>query len=139
MEIVPPEDILNRSSALVLKDKLPLLADKPLVVLPVNRNDGAAGEPAGNCNAPVIVSPALSTLFKAEPFNVAVIVPAEKLPAASRAIIAFGVFALVAVVAEFATLPAVIIVASFVSIIAADALTSAFTMSELDKFPDESL
>ena len=45
--------------------------------------------------------------------------PAEKLPDASRATIALAVLALVAVVAEFATLPAVLIVANLVSTIAA--------------------
>ncbi len=52
-------------------------------------------------------------------------VPAEKLPLASLATIAFTVFALAAVVAEFETLPDVEIVANFVSAIAAVPLTSA--------------
>jgi hypothetical protein len=47
----------------------------------------------------------------------AVIVPAEKLPEASRATMADAVFALVAVVAELETLPAVEIVLSLVSAI----------------------
>jgi hypothetical protein len=49
------------------------------------------------------------------PFNVAVIVPAEKLPDPSRATMADKVFKFVAVVAELLTLPAVLIVASLVS------------------------
>ena len=48
------------------------------------------------------------------PFNVAVIVPAEKLPDPSRATMADKVFKFVAVVAELLTLPAVLIVASLV-------------------------
>ena len=118
-------------------------AERPEVVLPVKRKLGAAAVPPGNCKLPDIVSPALSTFNEALPVTFpvkfAVIVPAEKLPDASRATIAFAVLALVAVVAELATLPAVEIVANFVSTIAADADTSAFTMSELDKLPDESL
>src|SRR5579863_3545275 len=50
IEIVPPEDIFNCSAPLVLKDKLPVLAERPLVVLPVNTNDGNAVVPAGNCS-----------------------------------------------------------------------------------------
>jgi len=46
---------------------------------------------------------------------------------------------LVAVVAEFATLPAVLIVANLVSTIAAAGSTSALTINELDNNPDESL
>jgi hypothetical protein len=48
--------------------------------------------------------------FVAVPNNVPVIVPAVKFPLASLATIAFAVLAFVAVVAEFATLPAVVIV-----------------------------
>src|SRR5260221_10203267 len=126
IEIVPPEDILSCSAPFVLKDKLPALAESPLVVLPVNTSDGRAVVPAGNCNAPVIVSPALSTFNDAAPVKLAVIVPAEKLFDASRNIIVLAVLELVAVVAEFATLPAVEIVANFVSTIAAAGSTSAF-------------
>src|SRR5205814_5526687 len=63
IETVPPEDIFIRSNALVLKDKSPALADSPVVVLPVNVNDGNADEPAGNCSVPVIVSPERDTLL----------------------------------------------------------------------------
>src|SRR5579863_7563997 len=135
IEIVPPEDIFNCSAPLVLKDKLPVLAERPLVVLPVNTNDGNAVVPAGNCSAPVIVSPALSTLFDALPVRLAMIVLAEKLPDASRATIVFGVLRLVAVVAELATLPAVLMVFNLVSTIPADADTSAFTINDVDKSP----
>lgn len=62
------------------------------------------------------------------PDSAAVIVPAVKLPEPSRATIALAVFALVAVVALLLTLPAVLMVASLVSAIAADALMSALTM-----------
>jgi hypothetical protein len=60
------------------------------------------------------------------PLKLAVIVPAEKLPLASRATIALAVLELVAVVAELDTLPAVEIVSNFVSGIllgSADTLT----------------
>ena len=73
------------------------------------------------------------------PLKFAVIVPAEKLPDASRETIAFAVLALAAVVAEFATLPAVEIVANLVSTIAAAASISALTINKLDNKPDESL
>ena len=57
------------------------------------------------------------------------IVLAVKLPLPSRATIALAVFAEVAVVALLLTLPAVMIVASFVSAMAALALMSASTMT----------
>ncbi len=64
----------------------------------------------------------------AKPVKLAVMVPAAKLPLASRATIAEAVFASVAVVAELLTFPEVEMVANFVSTIAADALMSAFTI-----------
>ncbi len=70
------------------------------------------------------------------PFKAAVIVPAEKFPAPSRNTIVFDVFVGVAVVAELATFPAVEIVASLVTTIAAPGATSAFTINELDNNPD---
>ena len=73
------------------------------------------------------------------PFNAAVIVPAEKLPEVSRDTIVFAVFALVAVVAEFATLPEVLMVASFESVIPALAIMSALVTSDVDRLPDASL
>src|SRR4030095_365223 len=73
------------------------------------------------------------------PLKFAVISEAEKLPDPSRKTIVFAVFALVAVVAEFATLPAVLIVASFVSTIAGDADTSASTISDVESKPVASL
>ena len=60
------------------------------------------------------------------PVNAAVMVPALKLPEASRATIAEAVLAFVAVVALLLTLSAVLIVANLVSTIAAEALMSAF-------------
>ena len=60
-----------------------------------------------------------------------VALPAMKLPDASRATIAETVFASVAVVAELDTFPAVEIVASFVSTIAAAELMSALTILSL--------
>src|SRR5579863_10017000 len=73
------------------------------------------------------------------PFKLAVMVPAEKLPDASRNTIVLGLLLLVAVVAEFATLPAVEIVANFVSTIPAAGAISASTIKELDKLPNASL
>jgi len=73
------------------------------------------------------------------PFNAAVIIPAAKLPDASRDTIAFAVLLLVAVVAELATFPAVLIVASLVSRIPADELISESIINELDRFPEVSL
>ena len=94
--MVPLFVIFIRSNALVLNDKSPALADKPEVVLPVKIREGANVVPAGSCNVPVIVSPALRTLAEAAPVKLAVIVPAEKLPDPSRATIVSVVFALVA-------------------------------------------
>src|SRR4029078_2425291 len=73
------------------------------------------------------------------PARLAVIVPAEKLPEASRETMVFGVLALVAVVAELATLPAVAMVPHLVSAIAAVALTSALTIVDVERFPEESV
>jgi len=139
IEIVPPDAIFKRSSALVLNDNEPVFADNPVVVLPVNTNDGNAVVPAGSCNVPVMVSPAFNTFADAAPVKLAIIVPALKFPDASRATIAFAVLTLVAVVAELATLPAVEIVANLVSTIPADADTSALTTRELDNNPVTSL
>jgi hypothetical protein len=55
------------------------------------------------------------------PVRFAVIVPAEKFPEPSRATIVLITLALLAVVAELETFPAVAMVANFVSAIAADA------------------
>ena len=71
---------------------------------------------------------ALVVTFDAVPVKVAVIVPAAKLPLPSLATIVETVFTFVAVVAELLTLPPVLIVASFVSTIAAEALISPFTI-----------
>jgi hypothetical protein len=143
--VTPVELIFICSTPLISNDNVFAVAtERPVLVLPVNLSDGDAALPAGRINVPVIVSPALRTFKDALPVTLpvtfpvkfAVIVPAEKLPDASRDTMAFAVFALVAVVAELATLPAVEIVASFVSTIPADADTSASTIRELDKFPD---
>ncbi len=50
-----------------------------------------------------------------------------------------AVFALVAVVAELATLPAVVIVANFESTIAAEASMSVLTIRDVVRLPNESL
>lgn len=78
---------------------------------------------------PLIVRAVCSVVaVDAFPLNVAVIVPAVKLREASLATMALAVLALVAVVALLLTLPAVLIVANFVSTIAAEALMSPLTM-----------
>lgn len=74
-------------------------------------------------------APPLTKLPLAVPVNAAVIVPAVKLPEASRATIALAVFADAAVVAELLTFKAVEIVASLVSTMAADAFISALTIT----------
>ena len=65
-----------------------------------------------------------------------VIILVTKLPDPLRKTIVLGVSKLVAVVAELATLPAVEMVANFVSTIAAVGETSALTINELDMRPD---
>ena len=72
----------------------------------------------------------------ARPVTLAVMVPAVKFPLASRATIVEAVLASVAVVAELLTFPAVAMVASLVSTIAADELMSAFTISPSLIFAD---
>ena len=74
-------------------------------------------------------APPLTRFPLAVPVSAAVIVPAAKLPEASRATIALAVFADTAVVAELLTFNAVEIVASLVSTMAADALMSALTIA----------
>ena len=136
IDTIPPEDILTRSNPLVLRERLLLLAESPVVVLPVNRKDGRAVVPAGSCNVPVMVSPTLSRFSEAAPSKSAITIFAEKLPEASRATIALAVLRPVAVVAVFATLPAVLIVASFESTIPAAAMISALVINELESTPD---
>jgi len=81
-----------------------------------------------NETPPIVLAVCNAVAVVALPERVAVIVPAVKLPDASRATIADAVFALVAVVAELDTFPVVEMVASLVSAIAAEALTSASTI-----------
>ena len=92
---------------------------------------------------PVMVSPALRTLREAAPVTLptsaAVMVPALKLPEESRATMAFGVSRFVAVVAELATSPGVVRVASLLLAMAAFEAISALTINELVKLPDASL
>lgn len=72
---------------------------------------------------PILIAP--KDEFTASP----VIDPAEKLPEAFRATMVLAVLALVAVVAELETFPAVEMVASLVSAMAAEALMSASTIT----------
>jgi len=133
IDIVPPEEIFNCSTPLVLNDKDPVFADNPLVVLPVKTRDGNAVVPAGSCNVPVMVSPALSTFNEALPvtfpvtlpIKFAVIVPATKFPDPSRTTILPGVLAL-EIVANFALLMVALVI-------------SLLTINELDNNPVASL
>jgi len=107
----PDGSIVRRGNPAVLATSVfATAAENPVVVLPVKLSDGAAAVPAGSCKAPVMVSPIFATFPDAVPVKAPVIVPAEKLPEASRLTIVLGVLALVAalaaVVAE-ATLAAV--------------------------------
>src|SRR5436190_10085894 len=70
---------------------------------------------------------------------VIVIIFVVKSPVPFRNTIVFGTFELVAVVAEFATLPAVDIVANLVSTIPATGETSALTINDELKLPNASL
>jgi len=56
----------------------------PVLVLPVNCKIGVDGLPAGTVKIPVKIPPLSGKLPDAVPANVAVIVPAEKLPDESR-------------------------------------------------------
>ena len=142
---VPVELIAMRSTPTVSKESLSATEAKiPVpVLLPVNSIDGADGEPAGSVSIPVRVPPAKGrsrdALPVTLPMRAAVMVPAEKLPLVSRRTIVLGVFVFVAVVAEFATLPAVEMVASLLSVIAAEFEISALTINDDDKLPELSL
>ena len=106
-----------------------MLISAAVAVTPV-RSVGAIemfAEPLNDCPA-IFRAVARVVAVLALPLSEAVMVPALKSPLASRATIAEAVFALVAVVAEFDTLPAVEMVASFVSTIPADALMSPLTI-----------
>jgi hypothetical protein len=104
----------NKTEYVVLETAVPFAASQPL----------GAEFMANGMTAPVGTRSVAPVPAKA----VAVMVPAEKLPEASRATMADAVLALVAVVAELDTLLLEEIVASFVSAIAAAELMSALTM-----------
>jgi hypothetical protein len=76
---------------------------------------------------------------KAFPFKLAVIVPALKLPETSLNTIVEAVFKFVAVVAELDTFPLVVIVFNLESEMEAVPLISAFTIKEVERFPETSL
>ena len=86
-----------------------------------------------------MVSPALRTFNDDAPVTLptkaAVIVPAVKLPEISRATIALAVFAAVAVVAEFNTLPAVEIVASL-SLAIVPTVISSLIINDVERVPE---
>ena len=107
----------------------------PVVVDPVKMMDGVPMAPVGICKAPVMVSPVFKTFKEEAPVTLAVMMSAAKFPDASRATIKFAVAAAVAVVAELLTLPAVAMVASLVSTMAAEAEMSALTIKEDDTRP----
>jgi hypothetical protein len=123
--MVPPEEIFNCSTPAVLKDKDPVFADSPVVVLPVNTSDGAVVVPAGSCNVPVKVPPVSGRSNDACPVTLpikfALIVPAEKLPELSRTTMSFATLEL----EMFANLSLVIVAA----------VMSASTINELVNNP----
>src|SRR5579863_9079698 len=124
--ILPDPSIFNLSLPFVSKDNVfAVAAERPVFVLPVNCNDGAAAEPAGSVNVPVNVPPVRGKSNDACPIKLAVMVPAEKLPEPSRTTISFATLEL-----EIAASLALVIVAL---------VMSAFTIKELDNKPVASL
>src|SRR3990172_597444 len=85
--------------------------------------------------AVVLLGVIVSTRFPLATVSTTITTSAAKLPVPSRNTNVFGVLRFVPVVAELATLPAVLIVASLVSTIAAAGSTSALTIRELDNNP----
>jgi len=129
----PEESILIRKRDPVESCNAPEAELNPAPV-PTNKMEGAVESPKGTVSVPVNVSPVFNTFKEADPVTFPVrfevIVVAAKLPDASLETMEFAVFASVAVVAELLTLPTVVMVASLVSAIAADGLTSALTIKE---------
>ena len=86
----------------------PTEEDSPTLVAPICK-DGTAADPNGNNKLPVNVPPVNAKFNEAcpvtDPIKFAFIVPAKKLPDPSLETMAFGVFALVAVVAVLDTNP----------------------------------
>lgn len=107
----------------------------PVFVPPLNSSEGAVVVPAGTVRLPLSVPPVRGKFKEAKPVKLAVIVPAEKLPETSRDTIALALFAFVAVVAELATKPDAVRVASLLLPIAALPLISASTINEDDTKP----
>jgi len=94
----------------------PTEAERPVTDEPTCRL-GVLVDPLGTCRALVKVPPVSGKLRLASPVKLAVMVPAEKFPLALRSTIAFAAFADVAVVALFATRPAVVNVTRFALVI----------------------
>jgi hypothetical protein len=62
MVAFPDPSMVKRETPFVSNDNVfATEADIPVVVDPVNFNEGLAEDPAGNCSAPVIVDPVLAT------------------------------------------------------------------------------
>ena len=82
------------------KEILLVVAERPVLVLPVNCNEGIAALPEGNIKVPVIVSPDFNTFNEALPVTfpvkLAVMIFAAKLPEASRFTIVLAVLSAVA-------------------------------------------
>ena len=110
MDVVAPPTIKAPVIAVVVELNVVAPFTVKLVKVPTDVMFGCAAV----VTVPAVVA---DVALDALPLNVAVIVPALKLPLASRATIAETVFALVAVVAELLTLPAVLIVDNLSSVI----------------------
>lgn len=108
----------------------------PVLIPPENSREGVVDVPAGMVKLPDSVPPVNGKFNEAKPVKVALIVPAVKFPDASRATIALAVFALVAVVAELATRPAVAKVASLEFEMFAELEISVSTIRDDDKTPE---
>jgi hypothetical protein len=109
-----------------------------VVVVTVVATAAVVADPAVVEEPDVVDDPAVvaEVAVSAFPTRLAVIAPAEKFPEPSRSTIVLGVFAEVAVVAELETFPAVEIVASLVSTIAAVASMFESVIPEI-KFREE--
>ena len=138
---MPPDDTFILSKLFVMSDKAPLVADNPAFGEFVKLIAGVVVLPDIKVRAPVIVPPIVGKLPLAFPVRLpmisAVMVPAEKLPVISLATMVDTVFRFVAVVAEFATSPAVVNVANFSLLISALDEISVFIIKLFVKLPFE--
>ena len=132
------ESMLNPKPNAVLNCNEPVKFDKPTVAADPICNELAVKVPFGKTSGPVKVPPVRGKSPLECPFNVAVIIPALKFPLASLDTMVLGLFKLVAVVALFATKPAVdkIINLLFAMV---PTVISASTINEVDNNPADEL